>query len=425
MVANLPNKLAWTGFVRKLMDKAPLLATECIEAGLIDRIEYKRKVTPIDQSRYVHDPAKPHHRREHDHVPLLVEDTEKESILNTIRNSHIINLPRYRFARNTEDRRDKLRKMRAFNRVDPNDPSNPHIGVGIVYLPSQINRGDGQHRASAVASALTSAGMSSRVQTVVFRIDSPGGDAIASETIWEAVKTVQEKYKKPVIVSFGNVSASGGYYAASPAQKIFASAATITGSIGVANIRFYVPPKTMEQYGVHVGQAAFSESAKSSTLFAEADRSRMERLQQLSGHVYDVFIKHVAEGRRMSVEEVQAIAGGRVFSGKDALSKGLVDEIGGMQAAVKYATQLAIKRKFKPLKGEVIDESDIIRNVLVFPQNKPLIRRILEAQTVDDAFGEMQASIAAFGRSVSALMMQTAIGHVEERVEHAADIKLE
>lgn len=185
-----------------------------------------------------------------------------------------------------------------------------------------------------------------KVKAVVFRIDSGGGSAIASDQIWNAVKTLKASGKK-VVVSMGSMAASGGYYVAANADEIIANRSTITGSIGVFGGKFAVAD-ALRQFGVnpqevHVG-GDFS-SAYSSDKFTPAQKAKLlEGLQA----VYDRFTGLVADGRKLPLQKVQEIARGRVWSGEDALKNGLVDKNGDFIFALEEAARLA---GFKPEDG--------------------------------------------------------------------------
>ena len=166
---------------------------------------------------------------------------------------------------------------------------------------------------------------------MVLRIDSPGGSAVASDTIWREVGRVREA-GKPVIVSMGDVAASGGYYIACPADVIVALPATLTGSIGVFGGKFVVRD-LLERVGLTTGtveQGAQAADVLRPRGFSDDER---ERLAATIDAIYDDFVAKVAAGRQRPVEEIEAVARGRVWTGRDALEIGLVDELGGLRDA--------------------------------------------------------------------------------------------
>jgi protease-4 len=176
------------------------------------------------------------------------------------------------------------------------------------------------------------------IKTIVFRINSPGGSALASEEIWREV-TLTNKVKK-VIVSMGDVAASGGYYIAAPSTRIFAEPTTITGSIGVFGMIPYTG-KMLENYlGITFDRASTNAHAPMS-LNRKLTTSELTTIQGEVDDIYDLFLQRVSEGRKMTKELVNVFARGRVWTGKDAKRIGLVDEIGGLTDAINYAAKLA------------------------------------------------------------------------------------
>lgn len=176
------------------------------------------------------------------------------------------------------------------------------------------------------------------VRAVVVRIDSPGGSAIASEVIWREMMLTREKM--PVIVSMGDVAASGGYYMAVPAHAIVAEPGTLTGSIGVVTGKF-VLDGAMEKLGVGTGSVAngrFAEMYSPFRPFTPAERSRVEEQMQAT---YELFLSRVVEGRKSTHEKIDAVAQGRVWTGHQARERGLVDEIGGLDRAIQLAKEKA------------------------------------------------------------------------------------
>jgi protease-4 len=175
------------------------------------------------------------------------------------------------------------------------------------------------------------------VKAIVLRVDSPGGNALTSELIWREIEIT--KKVKPVVVSMGNYAASGGYYIAANANRIFAEPNTITGSIGV----FGMLPN-MNQLGKNIGinaeQVKTHTNANGYSIFEPMDENFKGYVLESIEKTYATFLKRVAEGRNMSTAQVDAMAQGRVWTGMDAKKLGLVDEIGGLEAAIKYAAKL-------------------------------------------------------------------------------------
>jgi protease-4 len=186
----------------------------------------------------------------------------------------------------------------------------------------------------------------SSIRAIVIRVDSPGGSAIASEVIWRELMLTREV--KPVIVSMGDVAASGGYYMAVPATAIVAQPGTLTGSIGVVTGKF-VLEGTFDKLGVgtdSVSEGRNAEIYSPFRAFTPPERAKIEAQMQST---YELFVSRVAEGRRSSTEKIDAIAQGRVWTGKQARELGLVDELGGLDRAIVLAKEHAKLDAAKPV----------------------------------------------------------------------------
>ncbi|MFP9114135.1 signal peptide peptidase SppA [Flavobacterium sp. RHBU_3] len=213
--------------------------------------------------------------------------------------------------------------------------------IAIIYAQGEISGGKGgvnQVSEEPIREAFKEALENDDVKAIVLRVDSPGGSALTSELIWREVELA--KKKKPVVVSMGNYAASGGYYISCAADRIFAQPNTITGSIGV----FGVLPnltKLSNDMGIHAQTVSTHNNHAEYSLFQPLEADTREVIQQSVEQVYGVFVSRVAKGRKMSTEAVDAIGQGRVWSGVDAKRIGLVDELGGLEDAVKYAAKLA------------------------------------------------------------------------------------
>jgi len=175
------------------------------------------------------------------------------------------------------------------------------------------------------------------IEAVVFRINSPGGSALASDEIWREVELT--KAKKKVIVSMGDVAASGGYYIAAPAHRIFAENSTITGSIGVFGMIPYTGKMLENKLGITFDRVSTNKHA-SLSLNRKLTKEELSITQAEVDEIYDDFLSKVATGRKMTKENVNKVARGRVWAGSDAVKIGLVDEIGGLTAAIAYAVKL-------------------------------------------------------------------------------------
>ena len=179
---------------------------------------------------------------------------------------------------------------------------------------------------------------------MVIRINSPGGSALSSELIYQEIEALQEEM--PVVVSMGDVAASGGYYIAAGADYIFAEPTTITGSIGVFGILPLVEDLA-ENWGVRAEQVSTHPNALLYSPMKSLTPSARQEIRQQIKRVYSTFLERVATGRNMSVEEVDKVAQGRVWSGSDAYNIGLVDSLGGLEEAVAYAAKLAETESYR------------------------------------------------------------------------------
>lgn len=218
--------------------------------------------------------------------------------------------------------------------------------IAIIYAQGEIRGGEGDVNVigeGAMRTALKAARDNKNVKAIVLRVDSPGGSALTSELIWRDIELA--KKVKPVVVSMGNLAASGGYYISCNASRIFAEPGTITGSIGV----FGVLPnftKLSNNIGVHTEQVSTNKNASGYSVFTPLKDDTRAIIQESVEKVYTTFVSRVAAGRKLSFDQVDAIAQGRVWSGSEALKNGLVDEIGGLDAAVKYAAKLGKTTKY-------------------------------------------------------------------------------
>jgi len=177
------------------------------------------------------------------------------------------------------------------------------------------------------------------VKAVVLRVNSPGGSAYASEVIQREVRNLEEK-KIPVVVSMGTYAASGGYWISAYSDYIFAEPTTVTGSIGVFGMKFNMQ-QIANDHGVAFDTVKTSPFSDMDTMTRPWTPDELKLAQSLVDNLYDQFITKVSEGRKLKYDDVAQIAQGRVWSGLDAKSKGLVNEIGGLEDAIKKAEQLA------------------------------------------------------------------------------------
>jgi len=212
--------------------------------------------------------------------------------------------------------------------------------IAIIYAQGEIRSGEGDVNVvteEGMRKALKEAREDESVKAIVLRVDSPGGSALTSELIWRDIELT--KKVKPVVVSMGNVAASGGYYIACNASRIFAEEGTITGSIGV----FGMLPNFTElsnRIGIHTEEVSTHKNALGYSVFSPLKNETRAFIQEGVEKTYGTFISRVAAGRKLTTAQVDSIGQGRVWSGREAIKIGLVDEIGGLDAAIKHAAKL-------------------------------------------------------------------------------------
>lgn len=215
--------------------------------------------------------------------------------------------------------------------------------VAVVYAVGGIESGEGDDQtigSDRIAKALRDAREDSNVKAVVLRVNSPGGSALASDVIWRETELIK-KSGKPFIVSMGDYAASGGYYIACSADRIFANPNTITGSIGVFGVIPNMKNFLNNKIGLTFDTYQTNAHAGLISVTKPLDEMEMKAMQDMIADIYDDFTSKVAKGRNKTQAEVDSIGQGRVWSGEDALQIGLVDELGDLNDAVAYAAQQA------------------------------------------------------------------------------------
>ncbi len=233
--------------------------------------------------------------------------------------------------------------------------------IAIIYAVGEIESGEGKEGnigSASLVRAIREARVDSSIKAIVLRVNSPGGSALASDVIWR--ETILAKKAKPFIVSMGDVAASGGYYISCGADRIFAQPNTITGSIGVFGMVPNLQKALSEKLGITIDTVNTNKHSDVGTVLRGATAYEHEYIQQSVEHIYDVFITKVADGRHMQKNDVDSIGQGRVWSGADAIQINLVDELGGIKAAVAYAARQAKLSSYKtvdyPKKKDLLDE---------------------------------------------------------------------
>ncbi len=322
--------------VIELINSAPLLGAEAVEAGLVDELLYRDEVYELVKAR--------------------AKDAE------------LLYLGRY------------LERA--------GGPHEKGEKIALIYGVGGVHRGRSDYDAmfgsqsmgsDTVAAAFRQATADKKVKAIVFRVDSPGGSYVASDTIWREVVRAKEA-GKPVIVSMGNVAGSGGYFVSMAANKIVAQPGTITGSIGVVVGKLLTREFWLKHTGITWDDVNTSDNATLWTGTHDYSPQQWKEVQDFLDRVYDDFTVKVAEGRQMSVGEVLDVAKGRIWTGTDAKQRGLVDELGGFDMALRLARTEAGLDPNAPVK------------VTVFPRPKKLIEALLEREPYSS---ESEATVVA------------------------------
>jgi len=302
--------------VRQLIDEGPYSAEEARKAGLIDAVEHRQDFVAELKNRYGGSVTIDTHYGQQDELDL---PSDPFGLL-----SKIMEL------------------------LNPARKGGGKQSVAVVYVegpimtgaaePSPFGPAEGAY-STTIRKALDEAAADHSVKAVVLRVDSPGGSALASEIILDASRRVADT--KPLIVSMGNVAGSGGYYVTCAAGTIFADDTTITGSIGVVGGKL-VTTGGWNKLGINWSSHSRGKNAMMLSSAAPFSESERERLMGYMNEIYDVFKGHVVKSRGQKLtREIDKLAGGRVYTGRQALELGLVDKMGGFDDAVKFAANKA------------------------------------------------------------------------------------
>ncbi len=304
-----------------LADRAPLLREDAVTSGLIDHIGFRDEA-----------------------YARIAELAGAEGISPEAGDADADNAP---------PRLYLSRYVRATRPGGPSLPSvpgrKPKATIAVVTLAGPIVSGRGGPRMTpfgtpsaggdTIAAGLREAAADDSVSAIVLRVDSPGGSISASETIWREVKKARDR-GKPVVASMGAVAASGGYYVSMGADAIVANPGTITGSIGVIAGKL-IARDLKGRLGVGSDSVRTNANADAWSINAPFTPEQHAQVEAEADLFYTDFVHRVAEGRNLSIEAVDAVARGRVWTGADALEHGLVDELGGLRTAVRRAKVLA------------------------------------------------------------------------------------
>ncbi len=334
------------GEIGTLMDRSPLSAVEAIDADLVDRVGYWDEVTDealTDNREFVHlaDYAM-------STTPEISESASRIAVIYGIGEIHL-----------------------------GQSQGDPFFGGGMTM------------GSDTIAQAISDAIDDDSIEAIILRIDSPGGSYVASDVMWREVVRAKE-VGKPVIISMGDVAASGGYFVSAPAHKIIANPVTITGSIGVAGGKM-VLTDLWDKVGVKWDGVKAGENADLYSANKAFTNEGWARLQGSLDRIYEDFTVKVGEGRGKSQQEIHTVAKGQIWSGAQAKDNGLVDELGGFREAIQVARDAAM----------ISDEFD--HQLVYFPEPKDPIEELLE----NAMGGQMILTDPAVVKSLSTLVKIT------------------
>lgn len=268
--------------------------------------------------------------------------------------------------------------------------------IAVIYASGEIGMGEGGDDnigSEGLSRTIRKARRDSSIKAIVFRINSPGGSALASEVIWREVDLAAKV--KPVIVSMGDVAASGGYYIAAPATTIMANPTTITGSIGVFGLFFNLQKALDNKLGITVDVVKTNDHADFFSVYRPMTAEEKAVGQMFIEQTYQTFIGHVSAGRGIPVEQVDAIGQGRVWSGVNAKDIKLVDEFGGLTDAIKLAAEKAGLENYR---------------LVELPKQKKLFEQLMEDMSAEAKAwmlkDELGLSFKAYNRIKSMLNNQ-------------------
>ncbi len=284
-------------------------ADDALENGLVDELLYKDQVLTNLRAK------------------LEIEDEDKKI--------NYISLAKYKDAPAPKDEDKEVTKKEK---------------IAVVYAVGSIEGGQGDAEtigSEKISEEIRKARKDDKIKAIVLRVNSPGGSALASDVMWREI--VLAKQEKPVIVSMGDVAASGGYYISCAADSIFAQPNTITGSIGVFGVLMNAKKLVNNKLGIKVDTVKTNKFADLGTPFRALTEVERDIIQNGVNEIYTDFITKVAEGRGMKVADVDSIGQGRVWSGEDALEIGLVDKLGGIEDAIACAARMAEVEDYRVL----------------------------------------------------------------------------
>jgi protease-4 len=331
--------------VRELLDSGLFMAEDAKNAGLIDRVAYENELKTAIQ---------------------LEHQAQKLTIIKNYGKKKI-----------DTDFSGFAGMMKLMNLLMKSSSDTSHGNddqIALVYAVGAIMTGEGKAGllggkivgADTVIKALQKAENEERVKAIVLRVDSPGGSALASDLIWHQVR----QCKKPVISSMGDVAASGGYYICMGADRIFAQAGTLTGSIGVIGGKIAVG-NSFQKLGITTDVVSRGKNSGVFSILTPFTPAEKDVLWKMMREIYRQFTSKAAESRKMELKDLQALAEGKIYTGKQAEQIGLVDDVGTLHDAITAAKKAA---------GLAEDQKV---DLLILPETKSLFEELFSGQIID------------------------------------------
>ena len=280
--------------------------------------------------------------------------------------------------------------------------------IAVIYAEGTIVMGKGNETnigGNYYADIIRNQRLDSNIKAIVLRVNSPGGSAIASDIMWRELSLAAKV--KPVIVSMGNYAASGGYFISAPGTKIYASPVTVSGSIGVFGMIPDVGKLIKDKLGITIETVSTNRNSDFPSIFRPMNSFEQQVMQKNIEIIYNDFVSKVSEGRKMKIAFVDSIGQGRVWSGKSAKEIGLVDEMGGLDDAIKGAAELAKIDKYSLREYPVIED----------PYSK-----ILSGLTGEIRMRILEKELGEYARYYSEIKELSALSGIQARLPYFLEI---
>lgn len=251
------------------------------------------------------------------------------------------------FAKVEKDKDPEAISLAKYDQVIPEDQKYSKEKIAVIYANGEVVMGSDSKNLSEkeISATIREARKDNNIKAIVLRVNSPGGSALASEIIWREMELARKA--KPVVVSMGDLAASGGYYITAPANVIYAQPTTLTGSIGVFGVLFNAEKGLKDKLGITVDVAKTNSHADMGQPFRMLNNDETAAIQKEIERIYGTFTGHVSAGRRLPVSYIDSIGQGRVWSGVMAQKLKLVDKLGGLTDAIAEAAKLAKLKEYK------------------------------------------------------------------------------